>query len=169
MCSGNRALCCSQSLKSENYLLEARGEQSSLLLDVDKAGATIWRQLLLLKCCEAGATTTAPRNQSDASRAEELQREQNILRAMSTLHVVWCLGLLGCDMFLEHAAGGSLADEIKQQECDQRVGTAQFYGSARDFIKIGSVNFRCPPPLEICRTLKYLFTISYSRREKRVG
>jgi mitogen-activated protein kinase kinase kinase 17/18 len=57
----------------------------------------------------------------DASRAGELRREQSILQSLSSPHVVRCLGLSGCDLFLEHADGGSLADEIKRRGGEERV------------------------------------------------
>ncbi|KAK3129355.1 hypothetical protein QOZ80_6BG0478240 [Eleusine coracana subsp. coracana] len=56
----------------------------------------------------------AVKSVADAARAEELRREHSILQDLDSPHVVRCLGLVDCDLFLEHAAGGSLADEIKR-------------------------------------------------------
>ncbi|OEL33094.1 Mitogen-activated protein kinase kinase kinase A, partial [Dichanthelium oligosanthes] len=69
-----------------------------------------------------------------AARACELRREQNILRGLSSRHVLRCLGGSGpFDLFLEYAPGGSLADEIKRLggRCDEGVIRAR----ARDVLR----------------------------------
>ncbi|XP_062228706.1 mitogen-activated protein kinase kinase kinase 18-like [Phragmites australis] len=75
----------------------------------------------------------------EASRAGELRREQSILRGLSSPHVVRCVGYSGassaaaCDLFLEYAPGGSLADEIKR--CGGRCEETLIRSRARDILR----------------------------------
>ncbi|KAM0911535.1 hypothetical protein ACQ4PT_013444 [Festuca glaucescens] len=77
-----------------------------------------------------------------ANRAAELKREQSILSGLSSPHVVRCLdsevsasedGGGGCDMLMEYAPGGSLADEIRRRggRCDE----ALIRSRARDILR----------------------------------
>ncbi|TVU19521.1 hypothetical protein EJB05_35672, partial [Eragrostis curvula] len=74
----------------------------------------------------------------DAARAGELRREQSILLILaSSPHVVRCLGGSDCELFLEYAPGGSLADEIKRRgsgRCEERLVRSR----ARDVLRLAS-------------------------------
>ncbi|GJM99643.1 hypothetical protein PR202_ga16764 [Eleusine coracana subsp. coracana] len=74
----------------------------------------------------------AVKSVAGAARAEELRREHSILQELDSPHVVRCLGLVGCDLFLEHAAGGSLADEIKRLDAGVEEGLIRY--RARDVL-----------------------------------
>jgi mitogen-activated protein kinase kinase kinase 17/18 len=72
----------------------------------------------------------------DAARAGELRWEQSILTALSSAHVVRCLGSgSDCDLFLEYAAGGSLADEIKRRGAGGVCEEGLIRSRARDVLR----------------------------------
>jgi mitogen-activated protein kinase kinase kinase 17/18 len=72
----------------------------------------------------------------DASRAGELRWEHSILTALSSAHVVRCLGIgSDCDLFLEYAAGGSLADEIKRRGAGGACEEGLIRSRARDVLR----------------------------------
>ncbi|XP_047051684.1 mitogen-activated protein kinase kinase kinase 17-like [Lolium rigidum] len=78
-----------------------------------------------------------------ADRAAELRREQSILGGLSSPYVVRCLGSEvsassdgsgGCDMLMEYAPGGSLADEIRQRR-GGRCEESLIRSRARDILR----------------------------------